>query len=170
MPNKKVVLAAAAAATVILATQRRERRFWVRPSLKARNKYSGSDLLNDLNQDDRAEDPSMCYEIRCDGSFKNFLRMTSADFEYLLGIIGQKIGKRDTTFRDAIPVREKFAVTLRFLATGDSYQSLSYLFKISKSAISLFIPIVCDALIEALNEYIKVSVTSLLFLIVHISI
>lgn len=146
MPKKKVVLAAAAAlaaATVIFSVQRRDRRYWVRPSLRARQKYSGSDLLNDLNKDD-TEGNTMNYEIRCDGSFKNFLRMSSVDFEYLLAAVGQIISKQDTTFRDAIPAREKLAITLRFLASGDSYQSLSYLFKVSKSSISLCIPLVCD--------------------------
>uniref|UniRef100_A0A1B6KX11 Transposase Helix-turn-helix domain-containing protein n=1 Tax=Graphocephala atropunctata TaxID=36148 RepID=A0A1B6KX11_9HEMI len=147
----------AAAITVILGSQRRKRRFWVRPSLASRNKYSATDLLRDLNDDDHADDPSLKREIRCDGSFKNFLRMTSEDFEYIIGMIGHKIERKNTTFRDAIPVREKLAVTLRFLASGDSYQSLSYLFKISKSAISLFIPLVCEALIDLLQDYIKVS-------------
>lgn len=87
----------------------------MRPSLKARNKYSGSNLSNVLNQGDTAEDLSTCYVICCFKGFKIFLRMTSADFEYLLG---QNIGKRDTTFRDAIPIREKFAVTLRFMAAS----------------------------------------------------
>lgn len=158
MPKKKVVLAAAAAlaaATVIFSRQKRERRYWIKPSLQARKRYSGSDLLKDLNEDDI---DNLSYEVRCDGSFKNFLRMTSGDFEHLLIAIGHKIAKQDTSFRDAVPAREKLAITLRFLASGDSYQSLSYLFKVSKSTISLFIPIVCDAIIQTLEDSIKVSV------------
>lgn len=157
-------VALAAAITVILACQRRERRFWVRPSLAARVRYSGTDLLKDLDADDATNHPSLRCEIRCDGSFKNFLRMTSEDFEFIIFMIGHKIGKKDTKFRDAIPVREKLAVTLRFLASGDSYQSLSYLFKISKSAISLLIPEVCEALIDLFKDCIKVSNDSPLYL------
>jgi hypothetical protein len=153
---EEVVLAAAAC--VILATQRRPRRFWVKPSLKARAKYSGSDMLKDLQEDD--VDP-LCGELRCDGSFKNFLRMSSSDFEYLLLMLGPKIAKQDTNYRKAIPVKEKLALTLRFLATGDSYTSLSYLFKISKSTISLFVPEVCAAVIDLLEENIKVSTLGL---------
>lgn len=144
----------AAAACVILAKQRRPRRFWVKPSLKARDRYSGSDMLRDLEEDD--VDP-LCGELRCDGSFKNFLRMLSSDFEYLILMLGDKIAKQDTNYRKSIPVKEKLAVTLRFLATGDSYTSLSYLFKISKSTISLFVPEVCAALIDLLGENVKVS-------------
>jgi hypothetical protein len=122
------------------------RRFWVRPSLTARKRYCGTDLLGDLAKDD--VDP-LTREIRCDGSFKNFIRMTSSDFEYLIMEIGHKIGKKDTTFRDAIPVRERLAVTLRFLA------SLSLLFKFSKQSISLIVPEVCDALIECFNNMLS---------------
>ncbi|KAL4083015.1 hypothetical protein QTP88_028345 [Uroleucon formosanum] len=50
---------------------------------------------------------------------------------------------------------KQLAVTLRFLATGDSYMSLSYLFKISKQSISEIIPEVCTAIIDVLKEFIK---------------
>nr|CAI5821032.1 unnamed protein product [Callosobruchus analis] len=52
--------------------------------------------------------------------------MSSSDFEHLIILIGPKIQKSDTRFRDAVPVPvvERLAITLRFLATGDSYQSI----------------------------------------------
>lgn len=108
----------AAAACVVLSKQRRPRRYWVRPSLHSRATYSVNDLLDDLNRDD--VDP-LSGELRSDGSFKNFVRMTSEDFEYLTLMIGHKISKMDMNYRKAISVTEKLAVTLRFLATGDSY-------------------------------------------------
>lgn len=154
MSSVEEVVLAAAACVVLAHNQRRPRRYWVKPSLRARCRYSGTDMLNDLNEDDI--DP-LSLELRTDGSFKNFLRMASCDFEYLVSMIGHKIARQDTNFRKAIPVREKLAVTLRFLATGDSYTSLSYLFKMSKSTISLFVPEVCEALIDLLKENIKVS-------------
>ena len=83
------------------------------------------------------------------GLYKNFTRMHPIDFEFLLSAIGLKIAKKDTTFRKAIPIQERLAVTLCFLATGDSYTSLRYLFKISKR--------VCDAIVEILYDYIEVS-------------
>ena len=42
--------------------------------------------------------------------------------------------------RKPLRVAEKLACTLRFLATGESYSSLQYQFRISKWSISLFIP------------------------------
>ena len=47
-------------------------------------------------------------------------------------------------------------MTLCFLASGDSYVSLQYLFKISKQAISCIVPEVCEALVEKLKDYIQV--------------
>lgn len=151
----------AAAAVIIIdqndrkkARKSRKRRFWVRPSLKSgRAKYSANNFMNDLILD---EVDKLNLEYRCGTGFRNFFRMTSSDFETLLSLIGPRITKMDTTFRKAIPVNERLAVTLRFLATGDSYHSLMYMFKISKQVISAIVPEVCDALINALQDYIKV--------------
>ncbi|KAG8256283.1 hypothetical protein J6590_072188 [Homalodisca vitripennis] len=71
----------AAAACVILSKKRKPKRYWIKRSLRARSVYSGSDMLNDLQEDDI--DP-LSDELRCDGSIKNFLRMASSDFEQLI--------------------------------------------------------------------------------------
>jgi len=90
------------------------------------------------------------------GKFQNFCRMSAADFEYLLNKISPQIAKIDTNMRNCIPVKERFAVALRFLATGDSYTSLSF-FKFSVQTVSKCIDEVCSALIQELQEEIKVN-------------
>ena len=61
----------------------------------------------------------------------------------------------DTAFRKAISVQERMAMTLRFLASVDSYFSLQYFFKISKQQISCIVLEVCEALVEKLKDYIQ---------------
>ncbi|XP_028394491.1 uncharacterized protein LOC114518686 [Dendronephthya gigantea] len=63
-----------------------------------------------------------------------------------------KLTRKDTNIREAIPAGERLAVTLRFLATGKSYSSLHYQFRISISSISLIVPEVCQAVFDALKE------------------
>ncbi len=154
-----VVLAAAATLVIVSALlfrERRPRRFWVRPSLKrARKRYSATDLMKDLILDDV---DALNLEYRSGFGFRNFFRMKSSTFETLLNMTARKFTKVDTLFREAIPAYERLAVTLRYLATGDSYHSLSVTFKISKQAMSQFIPEVCDAIVNALRDYIKVSI------------
>jgi hypothetical protein len=61
-----------------------------------------------------------------------------------------------------VPAERKLAITLRYLATGDSFMSLAYLFKVSKQFVSSMLPAVLQAIIESLPDYVKVS-----FLLLH---
>ena len=62
--------------------------------------------------------------------FKNFLRMDSSAFEDLLSKVSPIIHRQDTNMREAISASERLSITLRYLATGDTYQSLEYLYRI----------------------------------------
>jgi hypothetical protein len=88
--------------------------------------------------------------------FKNFMRMSRTNFYMLLGMVEPKIEKQNTRFREAIPAEVKLTITLRYLATGDSFTSLMYLFKVSKQFISSMLPGVLKAIIEGLQDYVKV--------------
>lgn len=46
----------------------------------------------------------------------------------------------------------KLVITLRYLATGNSYKSLEYDFRVANSTISLFIPQVCQAIYDEYKE------------------
>ena len=54
--------------------------------------------------------------------------------------------------RKPISAEEKLAVTLRFLATEESYQRLSFLFRIHWSTISKFVPLVCRYIYQVLKD------------------
>lgn len=59
--------------------------------------------------------------------------------------------------REPISAGERLAVTLRYLATGESFSSLQYIFRIPQSTISTIVPEVCDAIYAVLkDEFLKV--------------
>lgn len=49
--------------------------------------------------------------------------MGQVDFEELPGKVTPLIQRQDTWMREAISASERLSITLRYLATGDSYQS-----------------------------------------------
>ncbi|KAJ8965637.1 hypothetical protein NQ314_003987 [Rhamnusium bicolor] len=59
--------------------------------------------------------------------------------------------------RSAISAHERLTVTLRFLATGRSYEDLKFSTRISPQALSYIIPETCNAIHDVLQSYIKVS-------------
>jgi hypothetical protein len=101
----------------------------------------------------------MLFDLRSQpsGRFENFCRMSAPVFENLLSRIGPLIAKKDTNMRKCVPTQERLAIALRFFATGDSFASLSYLFKLSKQTISRCVDDVCRAIIQELKDEVKVS-------------
>lgn len=91
------------------------------------------------------------------GQFNNFTRMSLVDFECLLQKIAPFITKKDTLKREAIPAEIRLAITLRYLASGDSFESLHFTFKVSSSIISKIVPEVCIAINQVLKDEIRVS-------------
>jgi len=85
-------------------------------------------------------------------------------FQYLLDKVKPLIQKEDTFFRKALPARTKLEIVLRFLATGNSFTSLQYLFRVPKNTISTFLTDVCDSIYTALKEFIEVSTMFFIFI------
>ncbi|KAF9418157.1 hypothetical protein HW555_004967 [Spodoptera exigua] len=56
---------------------------------------------------------------------------------------------------DSISAKQRLVVTLRFLATGNSYQDLKYSSLISQPMLSIIIPETCSAIYTCLEHYIK---------------
>lgn len=85
------------------------------------------------------------------GGFKNFLRLDEATFQHILGRIEHRITK-SSSGRPPLAAGLRLAITLRFLATGDSYQSLQYAFRVAHNTISLLVPQVCEAIVEEFKD------------------
>ncbi len=90
-----------ASATIIISSvpkvcKFQKRRFWVRPSLLAKKKYSITVLMKDLVLDDV---DLLNLEYRSGAGFKNFFHTTITSFETLSNMIGLKISKCDTRMR-----------------------------------------------------------------------
>ena len=123
--------------------KRRRHRSWIRPWIRRHSTHGGEVLLQEL----ATEDPR---------SYMNVLRMNTT-FDELLSLVHSKIQKQDTPMRCALPARLKLEVTLRFLASGDSFKSLSYFFRLPPSSISKFLPEVLHAIRIALASFLQVN-------------
>lgn len=135
--------------------QSRKRLKWTRELFLSRE---DSGFFKELNCMLRNNDPEL---------FKNFVRMDASDFDLLVDLVGPSIKKKDKRFRKAISAAERMAVTLRFLATGDSYGSLMYLFRMSKASISNIVMETCQALYDTLkNDYMKVNILNFIIILI----
>ena len=68
-----------------------------------------------------------------ENDYRNYFRMSPVEFDEIFALVENKITKKNTRMREAIPAATKLAITLRFLATGESYQSLQYQYRIHRS-------------------------------------
>lgn len=82
--------------------------------------------------------------------------MSPDRFDHLLSLVGPIIAKKHCKSRKPISPSEHLAVTLRYLATGDSQQSHTFYFRIGRSTVSNIVKETCNALWTALNQdYLK---------------
>ena len=78
--------------------------------------------------------------------FTNFMRMTSEFFEMIKTRLEPCLARQATNYRTPISVGEMLALTIRYLATGESHTSLSCQFRVGRSTIYKFLPQVCRAI------------------------
>ena len=83
-----------------LQQQAQNPRLWVRPVLSARDELGEFTLLVSQLRDD----PS---------AHRKYMRLTPAEFDFLLGLVRQDITKQTTNMRRPIPPEERLALTLR---------------------------------------------------------
>ena len=98
-------------------------REWVK-----RRKQSGcfNKIIKELKVEDRL-------------GFTEMFWIDVGDFEFILGKISHLVSPRQiSNFVGHLPIMhdERLALTLRYIATGESFQSLSFQFRISLNAVS----------------------------------
>ncbi|XP_034065944.1 protein ALP1-like [Gymnodraco acuticeps] len=102
--------------------------------------------------------PNLCRELEFNEvpDFRNFARLFPVQFHTLEELITPITQRENTNYPDCISVGTRLMVTLRFLATGESFRSLSYQFRVGVSTIRQFVPETCTAIYEVLKEkYLK---------------
>lgn len=86
----------------------------------------------------------------------NVVRMSDHVFCFLLKHLEPLISKQDTRLRKPFSAKERFIITVRFLATGNSLEDPNYLAKVLPHVISQIVVEVCAALISILVDQIHV--------------
>lgn len=123
---------------------RQRKRFWVKDWLLERDKLSHMSLIKKLRQSSTDD-------------LKNYLRMDDKMFKKLLKVVKPNITKKNTKMRKAISAEERLIATLRFLATGRSFEDLKFSTLISPQALGVIIPETCKMIYKGLKkEYLKV--------------
>jgi hypothetical protein len=130
---------------IIDQKQNRKKRLWVRDWIGRRDSRGASALILKEPADEDVNEYKIC------------LRTITEKLYALLGMVAPKTDRQNTQMRDAISPLVMLEVTLHFMATGNTYRTLQYFFRVSKPSISNFISEVCDAIYDSPREFIKVS-------------
>nr|XP_060636290.1 uncharacterized protein LOC132777828 isoform X1 [Anolis sagrei ordinatus]XP_060636291.1 uncharacterized protein LOC132777828 isoform X1 [Anolis sagrei ordinatus] len=140
-----------AVCAIILASQEKEEENkWRRkrgPTRRWRKRRAQKGAFLNLNQELRGEDPT---------SYKRWLRVTEEQFDHLLHEISPRIQKQKTKFGEPISAAERLTITLRYLATGNTFRDLSWEFRIGERTVSYIILETCAALYEFLKYTFEV--------------
>ena len=118
----------------------KERSQWVRPWI-ARGKSDTAFYI--IFQELKQEDPE---------EFRGYVRPNKTSFQKLLELLAPSLLKKDTVMRECIKPEEMCCVALRCFASGKSFRSLEYQFRISRKAIMYIVEQVAAAIIKILEE------------------
>ncbi|KAM4039897.1 uncharacterized protein ACNLHF_017879 [Anomaloglossus baeobatrachus] len=91
--------------------------------------------------------------------FIGFCRLTIEEFDRLLPMLSPCLTYSNTIMRKAISAEERLLITLRFLATGESYASLHLQFRVGISTISEIVRCTCSVIWQKLQPIVMPSPT-----------
>ena len=82
--------------------------------------------------------------------------MSPDRFDHLLSLVEPAITKQNNNYRQPISAAGQLCLTVRFLASGDSQQSLLFAFRIGRSTVLGIIQETCEAIYNILAPiYLK---------------
>lgn len=116
----------------------RKRKRWVKQWISNRRQFFHLNVINEV----QLSDP------------KDFNNIDI--YNQLLCMVAPFITKKNTNMRESISANERLAVTLRYLATGRTFEDLKFSSIISPTTISLIVIETCQAIITVLKNYIQV--------------
>ena len=80
----------------------------------------------------------------------SFLRLAPNMFAELLQMVTPHIERKTTNWRKPISAGARLALTLRYLATGNTYMSNQFEFRVASNTVCKIVPIVCRAIFRVL--------------------
>lgn len=103
------------------------------------------------NRDNEGEYATLFKELMDDGTkFFQYFRMSESTFNLLLSKVAVHLKKKNTHLRKAISPKERLAVCLRYLVTGDSFQTISFKFRMGLSTVHSIVMETCKVICENL--------------------
>lgn len=117
----------------------RKRRYWVHPLLSER--YVDGAFYTIFKK--------LCEH---NDKFFNYFRMSIDTFHYLLDKLTHNLQKQNTQMRLCVPPKEMLAITLRYLASGNTFMDLHYSYRLGVSTISKIVRDVCCSLWNMLKD------------------
>ncbi|KAL2093032.1 hypothetical protein ACEWY4_010344 [Coilia grayii] len=90
-------------------------------------------------------------ELRLDSDlFQQYFRLSRELFDELLARVGPSISKLDTRFRRAIGPAQRLAICLRYLATGDSFRTIAFSYRVGHCTVCRVVREVAAAIWQVL--------------------
>ena len=120
--------------TRFLKRQVKKRRFWVREVVQERDgKGEFSLLVNQIEQRDHEY-------------FRKCFKMSPQKFTELYNLVAPDIVKKSTNMREAISAKQRLAVTLRYLTTGNAHSTIAASYRMSPTTVGRIIFETCQAI------------------------
>ena len=147
--NENMSKAACLAIILAYATEeetvyrKRKRSIWTKEWLKRRSVFGHGNLIKEL-------------ELSSPLDYKNYLRMCPSTFGELLELITPLVQREDTNMREAISPKQRLFATLRFLASGLTFENLKFETAIAAQTLGRIIIETCEAVTRVLKNYIQV--------------